>query len=302
MMNSTSPLPASQVAADQQLQAAVQDAVNRAQAAYNSILVRQPSDFSDFGQAVQANVLANNRQNQQPGVVAPGFAIPTLTAATAGTVPAAAPTRPGPVNAGWWGGRAPSYAGRSYAGFRGLSGPSAQQWPDGSPVHSDKHGGPASRNVIANPNAYLRANQRYSVSAGRGPVVGGAHGETAGGPFGVPPEGFVGRGETYAGQAAAIDTTPVYGAPNPPAPPLTLDTRGLRGLGTAYPVSADTCPELGAVAAGGPDESSAGAGEAGSAADYSPLWWLLAAGAVVWLVAASDDSKPARKQYTRKAA
>jgi hypothetical protein len=376
--SSTTPLSTAAVSSSQSLAAALQAAVNQAQAAFNSILTRSPADFASFGPVVQADVAVSNAQNQSPGVVPPGSAIPSAFQSLTAGVPSVQWRRAGPANQGRWGGGA--RRADAGGGFRaGLT------WPDGSPVNASTHGGPASRPAIANADGYRGRRQSFQMGTGLGP--GGMPGPS--GPVaGAAPSGFLGRGETCAVDSAPVDTSPIYGPPNPPAPPLTMESpvsapaavaaaapaapvsrcaqpsgnicldirNGLvlasqvspsvlyacsqkgyagncpscstggpqisvsdaelaaipmvdsstlgpcpgaglsgyrRGMGGAYAVSVDTCPGGGDVNAGG----AAPAADSG----FSPLWWLLAAGVVVWAMSASD-AKPAKKTYTRRAA
>lgn len=278
--SSTTTLSTAAVSSSQSLAAALQAAVNKAQAAVNSILTRSPADFASFGPVVQADVAVSNAQNQSPGLVPPGSAIPSAFQFPLGGIPRVQPRRAGAANRGAWGG------GR-------LAQPAAVRvtgdtWPDGSPVNATTKGGPASRPTIANTDAYRARRQSYQMSTG---LV----------PDGVS-SGFLGRGETCSDNSAPVDTSPVFASPNPPAPPLTLQgpvsENGVsgRGLAGAYPVSSDSC----AAVAGGGEGASVSAGAAAADSGMSPLWWLLAAGVVVWAMAASDQ--PAKKTYTRRAA
>ncbi len=216
--SSTTPLSTAAVSSSQSLAAALQAAVNGAQAAVNSILTRSPADFAAFGPVVQADVAVSNAQNQSPGVVAPGAAVPSAFQFPVGGVPSIQWRRSGPANQGRWGG-GPRSGGAPVRPLR-----ATETWPDGSPVNGGR--GPASRPAIANTDAYLARRQTFNMGTG---LVGG----------GGAPSGFLGRGETCAANSAPVDTSPIFGSPNPPAPPLTMEAAA-----AAAPVAASVsqCP------------------------------------------------------------
>lgn len=361
--SSTIPLSTAAVSSSQSLAAALQAAVNNAQAAFNSILTRSPADFAAFGPVVQADVAVSNAQNQSPGVVPSGSAIPSAFQFPAGGVPSVQWRRSGAANQGRWGGGA--RRAELGSGFRAVL-----TWPDGSPVNASTTGGPGSRSSIANADGYPGRRQSFQMGTGLAP--------------GSAPSGFLGRGETCSVESAPVDTSPIFASPNPPAPPLTMEDASVaaapaaaavsgcapssgnicldlrnglvlasqvspavlfacsqkgyagncpscstggpqisvsaadlaaipmvdsltlgpcpgvgmsnyrRGMSGAYAVSVDTCP-------GGGDVNAGGAAPAALDAGFSPLWWLLAAGVVVWAMSAGE-AKPAKKTYTRRAA
>lgn len=297
MLNSASPLPAGMVDASRALAGAVQSAKDRAQAAVNSILSRSPADYpatQGYGSAVRADVAVSNNQNQLPGYVLPGMAVPSPYQFLSRLRIPGWMSRPGgAANRGSWGGAgAPSFR----AGTPSRA--AVPQWPDGSSALAS----PGSTPPIATADARLAPSLRFNMTTGflsgpNGWPIGGVDNAKPGnsGDGGVP--GFMGRGEVCQSEAAPIDMSVVAGPPNPPAPRLTLqDTSAVTdnvGLGGAYPVSA-TC----ANAAAEPDSSGQSVGQA-KTLGISPWWWLALAGAVVLAAGSSGGSTGAKRGRTR---
>lgn len=209
--NSTTPFSPASMAATDAAAAALQASITQAQQNVNSILVRSPWDFREFGMNTMKDVLLSNREYQQPGVVPFGQPIPSAFQSPVNVVPAGGGNVVrGPVNQGWWSGMPPGF----YSGEQG-GGPGGASIADGA---SDPNamvplpgGGPMVPRHLLIPGGGRRA--------GRGSRVrGGSPGSVPGGPGQQWPNGAPADGSSVAGSPPGAPAGNSWGQDSTNAP------------------------------------------------------------------------------------